>query len=592
MVSCEQPSLEGAVRLGDERPRGLRGGFPGLIVGLSFVPMLVLFCLALWSRPHYQFFPLVAGFAVALAVRKCRDLGPLRPLTGSWSRWAAVLCWCFFGGAVALVSLTGGAVAFMTTLILAIATLGGAPLLRACLPSWCLLWLTIPPPRGLDQWLIDSLQTVVSRWSSECLDLAGVLHVMDGSVVEVAGRRLLVDQACSGIYSLLTLAIGTLCYGLWMRSSIVRTLILLAASVFWVLLGNVGRVVVVVALSTRYGLDVASGWPHELLGLVMFVVMLGLVVSTDRLLEFFASLWRWFRSLWHGRQERILREFGYAPIPADSENEEAVLAEPPRAVVSSEGPRPTILPNLRGTWLGSWLFAAAFGLLLIPQGYLPGVSWPDQFRSGRVFATAFDNIEATFLPEQIGPFRRAAFDTQTRDMSHSLGEFSRVWLYQGLDRSVLLSIDYEFADWHDLTLCYRNQGWIMSAVRIATPGGDVVQRESLGDFRDDPVVEAEFDDIEGLHGSLLFGLFDRKGKPLAPPTSRGFWHDLRVRLNDWGRRDAVQGRPIDRRCYQLQVFIEGAVPPTPSERIAIRGLFEEARKRLSAYVAASGAVNP
>ena len=125
------------------------------------------------------------------------------------------------------------------------------------------------------------------------LDVLGVLHVMDGNVVKVAGRRLPVDQACSGIYSLLTLLIGTFFYILWVRTSVVRSVLLLISSVFWVIFGNVTRIVLIAVLSTRFNIDLASGWKHEVLGLFMFAVMLGLVLSTDRLLSMFASTWRW-----------------------------------------------------------------------------------------------------------------------------------------------------------------------------------------------------------------------------------------------------------------------------------------------------------
>ena len=149
-----------------------------------------------------------------------------------------------------------------------------------------------PAPEALStpRWS-PGFRTWSAGWSSVLLDALGVFHVMDGNVVEVGGRELLVDQACSGIYSLFTLLAGTLFYVFWCEDPAPAwSLALMVASVFWVLFGNVVRIVGVVAISTYLGIDAASGWRHELIGLMTFALMLAMVVSTDRLLAFAGSL--------------------------------------------------------------------------------------------------------------------------------------------------------------------------------------------------------------------------------------------------------------------------------------------------------------
>ena len=50
-----------------------------IAVALSFAPLLILFGLDLWARPHYQFFPVAIPLAGVLVWKSCRHLGRLEP---------------------------------------------------------------------------------------------------------------------------------------------------------------------------------------------------------------------------------------------------------------------------------------------------------------------------------------------------------------------------------------------------------------------------------------------------------------------------------------------------------------------------------
>jgi exosortase len=175
---------------------------PALIVAFAFVPILVLFGVELWSRPHYQFFPLVFPGAAALVWKHCRGLGRVEPRSQvpAWS--AAALAWLLLAAGVAFITPWFAAVGALVALWGASWAMGGWALVRRALPGWVFLWLVIPPPRRYDFVLIAKLQNLVSRWGSQVLDLLGVYHVMDGNVVRVAGRVHYDDLARSVVYSL------------------------------------------------------------------------------------------------------------------------------------------------------------------------------------------------------------------------------------------------------------------------------------------------------------------------------------------------------------------------------------------------------
>src|SRR5262249_44356762 len=98
-------------------------------------------------------------------------------------------------------------------------------------------------------------------------------------------RRLFVEEACSGIYSLFVGLTATLFYVLWVRRGWLMSLLLFGAAIAWVMVCNVVRIVTTAVLWYRWGLDINSGWKHEVFGLLIVVLPVGLIFSTDCLFE-------------------------------------------------------------------------------------------------------------------------------------------------------------------------------------------------------------------------------------------------------------------------------------------------------------------
>ena len=254
----------------------------------------------LWVRPHYQFLPFVPLVAAALAWRECRKLGPLEPGPRRKVALLALASWLLLALASFFVSPWLGSVAALAMLAAATSAIGGRPLMRSLTPAWAFLVLAVGLPLKVDQELISELQAMTSRIGSLALDTLGVFHVMEGNVVRVSGRSFGVEEACSGIYSLFSVIFCTLFFELWARRPPVRTIVTVAAAACWVLAGNIVRVVTIVYLDTRWGVDVSSGWGHDLLSLVIFGATLLLVASTDCLLDFWPALVRLWQAPRHG----------------------------------------------------------------------------------------------------------------------------------------------------------------------------------------------------------------------------------------------------------------------------------------------------
>jgi hypothetical protein len=253
-------------------------------------------------------------------------------------------------------------------------------------------------------------------------------------------------------------------------------------------------------------------------------------------------------------------------------------------------PGPTGLADVGRTWLGSKAVAAAFGVLFLPQLMMPGVRWKDVLLTSDVYPRLFATLDKGAMPAEVGGFRLVGFGADKRDWDNSWGEYSRTWTYAGPARAAAVSLDYQFVDWHELTLCYRSRGWQMlgrwvEPAPVATAEG--VRLQGGG-----PVVVAEFRNVEGRYANLLYNLYDRLGRPLDPPETQGTLSLLGERLASWVRNGNAGGRDGELLSYQLQVFSTGEAPPNESERSALRALYAEARARVERQGLRAGGKTP
>jgi exosortase len=149
------------------------------------------------------------------------------------------------------------------------------------------LLFAVPPPQALH----DPLVVWAQNWSAEnSVRALYQLHVpvyLDGYIIQMAGGlQVEVAEACSGVTSLYTLsALATLLAYLslkrrWTRIALVA-LVLPAA-----LIGNLARVSATVLLCLELGLERATtGWVHTALGLLIYVVAVGLLLLADAALR-------------------------------------------------------------------------------------------------------------------------------------------------------------------------------------------------------------------------------------------------------------------------------------------------------------------
>ncbi len=513
-----------------------RTGLTRLHAGLlafGFAPLLLLFFANLWERAYYQFFPMALAGAGFLAWNRLKDLPrPLAAFAAGRGAGTAALV----GGSFAILSVAMvlwspwlASLAAVLMLVGAAWALGGWKVLRALLPALVLVLTIIPPPLALDARLMLYLRGLAVQGSSRLLDSLSVVHFLNGNVIELPQQKLLVEEACSGINSvLLTLAAG-LFYLLWRRRSVLRFLVVLPVALSGVLIGNILRITLGAWLKYHHIVDILSGWRHELLGLVLVALYLSLIYSLDKALDFLAA------PMW-AIEAALPDPLAPAPVAA------------PALAAAGGSPR----------WLRAavWAFAL-LGVAQLGRGWLHHhqnvafqMTAPSALRAGAVFT----------LPEQVGDWRRLDA-AQPLYQVEIQGVTSKIWHYQKGSTVASVALDYPFRGYHDVTICYRNNGWNI-----------VRQERQAGTNAGPPLMVVELEQAPVSQGSLWFSTVDEQGHWMETPV-------LQRSLLD--RLGLTGGFGFVPTSYRMQVLVSGYGPLPPAARDAARDLFEAVRASLA-----------
>jgi exosortase len=266
---------------------GMRRSDIALVAAVAFVFAPALLAMArVWTALDYYshgfLVPLVAWWMFAVKRRRLgapgRDPRGLAAIAGA----ALLLGLGFATGSPSWMGLAWvGAVCGLV-----LRFWGPAGLRLQAFPLAFLLFM-VPLPAALLNPLIVRLQLWASAAGVAALQQLGYAVLREGNVMHLpGGERLFVDEACSGITSVVTLLpLGAVLAWLGEKSGLRRALIVLAV-VPIAMLGNWLRVVLTVAGAERFGADrVLAGPLHESAGLLTFLFACALLIGLRVLLR-------------------------------------------------------------------------------------------------------------------------------------------------------------------------------------------------------------------------------------------------------------------------------------------------------------------
>lgn len=228
--------------------------------------------------------------------------GPIVLMTGGWLLWrrwpsmmsearpslpfltiagaVASLAIYVFGRAYDFISLEAAGL-YGFCLALLYDRVGLAPMLRNWFPLFYLAFVLPIPGWLLDQ-VTAPLKLLVSMLATKVVEPLGIPIVREGVTMTVGVYQLLVEDACSGLNSLIGLIAITLFYIYLLRDAGWRYSLFLSALVIPIaVLANVLRIVILILLTYYMGDSVGQGFLHITAGLFLFALSLGLMFLID-----------------------------------------------------------------------------------------------------------------------------------------------------------------------------------------------------------------------------------------------------------------------------------------------------------------------
>lgn len=586
---------------------------PGVALSVAAVLMLPLWMAwmaSLSSKPHYEFFPILILGVIFLVRQRLiglteAQLRPGHPVVSVLMGLFSLPC-LFIGyfQPSAVFAFTGTVTAFSMVLH----AMGGWSLVRRISPAFVLLAVITPPPGQLDTVLTLRLQRISVVIASRTLDMFGIFHVVNMNTLEVDGQRFLVEEACSGIQSLFSILAFATFYSIWNYRGLSRTILLLSGAVVFDLSLNVFRICLGVIAKITGDIDLLNGTPHEILGIVVFVLGLMLTLSWDVVLE---EIYNSTTSS-AGRVGRYFRRlFSRGDKRGSGASRAGVSINP-----SMTGAGQMIAANV-GTSKPRKIFIGALALwavLVLPLTAMATIRFTREKASQFAAEKKDDRVaealaskgeerlkrleeltqktRATFAPpDKIGDWTLLPESVQSSQRTLSFGSKSESFLYQNGTKSVQISIDYPFFGYHDLNICYDMGGWKVQ----------VMPQDSTGATPEMPYNVSVITRGVDQKGLLVYTAFLPDGSwKLEPPEARydvettggqGLIGNL-VNRGSYRLKKMVQDIPsmlanatkpevsTYYENYQLQAMMVGTDTPSATEREMLQSFFREAAPQL------------
>ena len=163
--------------------------------------------------------------------------------------------------------------------------LGGKVYFKTLLFPLVFLGFMIPLPAIVYQAIAFKLQLLVSWASAELIPLAGVAVYRNGNILEVSSGPLSVEEACSGMRSIMALLALSSLFAYLVYRSRVKQWIIVALALPVAVVTNIIRVTTTGIMAHYFGKEMAEGILHDSFGWLVFVIAFALLFGLSKILD-------------------------------------------------------------------------------------------------------------------------------------------------------------------------------------------------------------------------------------------------------------------------------------------------------------------
>jgi len=233
---------------------------------------------------HGFFIPLIVGYMIYSRRQELKEAA-VTP-----NNWGLVL---FVLGITQFILGTIGAEHFLQSTSMIVVVLGivlffsGIRTTRIIFVPILYMLFMIPLPAIIWNDFAFTLRLFASDVAVICMHALGMLVLQEGNMLYLPGASLEVVDACSGMRSLVSLlALGAL-FAFLSDHPVWKKWLVFLSAIPIAIISNIIRLIITVALVQRYGSEMASGFTHEVSGLLVFFIGLILFFIVYKLL----SIW-------------------------------------------------------------------------------------------------------------------------------------------------------------------------------------------------------------------------------------------------------------------------------------------------------------
>ena len=253
---------------------------------LAYIPVFVRLWDRWFSRDSYYSHGILVPFVTGYLIWQQRAELKKSPYTPTI--WGLLL---FFSG-VALylfsslfrINFSAGFSMIVTLLGIALHLYGKDVVKQVAFPIFFLIFM-VPMPSETIVNISFKMKIFAAEIAERILNHIGLLAVREGSIIKMRNTYVVVEDVCSGLRSLISLAALGSIFAYWLKGSTLRKLILFLFTIPIAVITNVCRVIVLSCISEIWGAEYAAGFTHDATGFLVFILAFIMLYFVGKLLE-------------------------------------------------------------------------------------------------------------------------------------------------------------------------------------------------------------------------------------------------------------------------------------------------------------------